>query len=126
MVVHYPRTVWKNSYAEHEVTGKTYNIKKYVSCVNPSLHECEFQVRTVCFAELIVSEAFQYKLRKPFLLFCYHLSGVAFLRYNQFQDCQFLDFSLISDFLRIKKTSIKIDQMWSKHRSNLKSIQRQA
>ena len=23
---HYPRTVWKNSYAaEHEVTGKTYN-----------------------------------------------------------------------------------------------------
>ena len=29
MVVHYPRTVWKNSYAaEHEVTGKTYNLKK--------------------------------------------------------------------------------------------------
>ena len=28
MVVHYPRTVWKNSYAEHEVTGKTYNFKK--------------------------------------------------------------------------------------------------
>ena len=25
MVVHYPRIVWKNSYAEHEVTGKTYN-----------------------------------------------------------------------------------------------------
>ena len=25
MVVDYPRTVWKNSYAEHEVTGKTYN-----------------------------------------------------------------------------------------------------
>ena len=25
MVVHYPRTVWKNCYAEHEVTGKTYN-----------------------------------------------------------------------------------------------------
>ena len=25
MVVHYPKTVWKNSYAEHEVTGKTYN-----------------------------------------------------------------------------------------------------
>ena len=25
MVVHYPRTVWKKSYAEHEVTGKTYN-----------------------------------------------------------------------------------------------------
>ena len=24
-IVHYPRTVWKNSYAEHEVTGKTYN-----------------------------------------------------------------------------------------------------
>ena len=23
MVVHYPRAVWKNSYAEHEVTGKT-------------------------------------------------------------------------------------------------------
>ena len=22
-VVHYSRTVWKNSYAEHEVTGKT-------------------------------------------------------------------------------------------------------
>ena len=22
MVVHYPRTVWKNSHAEHEVTGK--------------------------------------------------------------------------------------------------------
>ena len=28
MVVQYPRTVWKNSYAEHEVTGKTYNNKK--------------------------------------------------------------------------------------------------
>ena len=28
MVVHYPRTVWKNSYAEHELTGKTYNLKK--------------------------------------------------------------------------------------------------
>ena len=28
MVVNYPRTVWKNSYAEHEVTGKTYNLKK--------------------------------------------------------------------------------------------------
>ena len=28
MVVHYPRTVWKNRYAEHEVTGKTYNLKK--------------------------------------------------------------------------------------------------
>ena len=28
MVVNYPRTVWKNSYAEHEVTGKTYNNKK--------------------------------------------------------------------------------------------------
>ena len=25
MVVHYPRTLWKNSYAEHKVTGKTYN-----------------------------------------------------------------------------------------------------
>ena len=25
MVVNYPRTVWKNSYAEHEVTDKTYN-----------------------------------------------------------------------------------------------------
>ena len=25
MVVHYPRTVWKNCYAEHEVTGKKYN-----------------------------------------------------------------------------------------------------
>ena len=30
MVVHYPRTVWKNSYAEHEVTGKTYNYQKKV------------------------------------------------------------------------------------------------
>ena len=31
MVVHYPRTVWKNSsYAEHEVTGKTYNKKKKI------------------------------------------------------------------------------------------------
>ena len=28
MVVHYPRTVWKNSYAEHKVTGKTYHNKK--------------------------------------------------------------------------------------------------
>ena len=28
MVVHYPRMVWKNSYAEHEVIGKTYNLKK--------------------------------------------------------------------------------------------------
>ena len=28
MVVHYPRTVWKNSYAEHEVIGKAYNKKK--------------------------------------------------------------------------------------------------
>ena len=25
MVVHYPKTVWKNSYDEHKVTGKTYN-----------------------------------------------------------------------------------------------------
>ena len=25
MVVHYPWTVWKNSYAEPEITGKTYN-----------------------------------------------------------------------------------------------------
>ena len=25
MVVHYPRTVWKSSYAEQEMTGKTYN-----------------------------------------------------------------------------------------------------
>ena len=24
-VVHYPRTVWKNSYAEHEIPGKTCN-----------------------------------------------------------------------------------------------------
>ena len=23
-----PRTVWKNCYAEHEVTSKTYNLKK--------------------------------------------------------------------------------------------------
>ena len=31
MVVHYPRTVWKNSYAEHKLTGKTYKVtgKKY-------------------------------------------------------------------------------------------------
>ena len=28
MVVQYPRTVWKNSYAEHEVTGETYNLRK--------------------------------------------------------------------------------------------------
>ena len=28
MVVHYPRTVWKNSYAEHEVTGKPYKKKE--------------------------------------------------------------------------------------------------
>ena len=28
MVVHYPSTVRKNSYAEHEVTGKIYNKKK--------------------------------------------------------------------------------------------------
>ena len=31
------------------------------------------------------------------------------------QGCQFSDFSLISDFLRTAKTSIKIDQMWSKY-----------
>ena len=28
MVVHCPRTVWRNYYAEHKVTGKTYNLKK--------------------------------------------------------------------------------------------------
>ena len=28
MVVHYPRTVWKSSFAEHEVTGKTFPNKK--------------------------------------------------------------------------------------------------
>ena len=28
MVVPYPRTVWKNSYVEHKVTGKIYNLKK--------------------------------------------------------------------------------------------------
>ena len=27
-VVHYPRTVWKNSHAEHKVTGKTYSLKR--------------------------------------------------------------------------------------------------
>ena len=30
MVVHYPRTMWKNSYTEHEVTGKIYNKKKHI------------------------------------------------------------------------------------------------
>ena len=30
MAVHYPRTVWKNCYAEHELTGKTYNQKKNI------------------------------------------------------------------------------------------------
>ena len=34
MVVHYPRTLWKNSYAEHEVTGKTYNLKKHTKNYN--------------------------------------------------------------------------------------------
>ena len=28
MVVHYPRSVWKNCYAEHQVPGKTYKKKK--------------------------------------------------------------------------------------------------
>ena len=28
MVVHYPRAVRNNSHAEHEVTGKTYNLKQ--------------------------------------------------------------------------------------------------
>ena len=37
MVVHYPRTVWKNSYAEHKVTGKTYNLKK-----NENKHGMDF------------------------------------------------------------------------------------
>ena len=36
MVVHYPRTVWKNRYAEHEVTGKTYNLKKKKMLGGPS------------------------------------------------------------------------------------------
>ena len=31
MVVHYPRTVWKNSFAEHEVAGKTYNLKRKIN-----------------------------------------------------------------------------------------------
>ena len=31
MVVHYPRTVW-NSYAEHDVTGKTYNFLLLKQC----------------------------------------------------------------------------------------------
>ena len=30
MEVHYPRTAWKNSYAEHKVTGKTYNQKIFI------------------------------------------------------------------------------------------------
>ena len=30
MVVHYTRTVRKNSHAEHNVTGKTYNKKSYI------------------------------------------------------------------------------------------------
>ena len=31
MVVHYTRTVCKNSYAEHEVTGKTYKYSQHKS-----------------------------------------------------------------------------------------------
>ena len=34
MVVNYPRSVWKNSYAEHEVTGKTYNLKTKIKTLN--------------------------------------------------------------------------------------------
>ena len=30
MVVHYPLTAWKNSYAEHNVTGKTYDVSLIV------------------------------------------------------------------------------------------------
>ena len=41
MVVHYPRTVWKNSYAEHEVAGKSCNKKK----VEP--WECQSLVSTM-------------------------------------------------------------------------------
>ena len=37
MVVHYPRTVWKNSYAEHEVTSKTYNLKNLCTYVGDEL-----------------------------------------------------------------------------------------
>ena len=33
MVVHYPRTVWKNSYAEHKVTGKTNNLTRKKICM---------------------------------------------------------------------------------------------
>ena len=38
MVVHYPRTVWKNSYAGHKVTGKTYNKKKSVAVLLLGVH----------------------------------------------------------------------------------------
>ena len=30
MVVHYPRTVWKNSFADHKVTGKNNKKTKYI------------------------------------------------------------------------------------------------
>ena len=39
MVVHYPRTVWKNSYAEHEVTGKTNKEKNRKKEKETNTHE---------------------------------------------------------------------------------------
>ena len=46
MVVHYPRIVWKNCYAEHEASGKTYESmvsfvsRRYMRVVNGSLVVC--------------------------------------------------------------------------------------
>ena len=37
MVVHYHKTVWKNCYAEHKVTGETYNQEKKMSKENVSI-----------------------------------------------------------------------------------------
>ena len=44
MVVHYLRTAWKNSYAEHKVAGKIYNYKKntpWGNCVPIATEMCE-------------------------------------------------------------------------------------
>ena len=40
MVVQYPRTVWNNSLADHEVTGKTYNEKGKKNNKRIKIHTC--------------------------------------------------------------------------------------
>ena len=44
----YPRTVWKNSYTEHEITGKTYNNKKQGLTLSYNIFFCYSRCPAYC------------------------------------------------------------------------------